>query len=84
MLPIGTSAKKNRTTLELFDLSNDALEGNNLIDDERYTSERNDLVTALSAWESDVLDWAVEKQHIELEDMDSKVVDELKGLGYIQ
>lgn len=76
--------KANKVVLELFDLEGDPLETSNLIDDNNYAHARNELVGALSAWESDVLDWALDSQRVKLEDMDDEIVDELKGLGYIK
>jgi arylsulfatase A-like enzyme len=78
------SASGDRTRLELFDLEADPLELSNLIGDDDYAEPRRRLITELSAWESDVSAWAASAQRVELEDMDAEMIEELRGLGYIQ
>lgn len=75
---------RNRTELELFDLAADPVEALNLVDDPRYADQRASLMAELSAWESDVSRWAVKKESVDLEAMDQELIEELKGLGYIQ
>jgi len=75
---------QNTTFLELFNLDRDPGEANNLIGDDEYEKQRNELLGALSAWESDVQDRALTPNRTELNEMDGTSINELKGLGYIQ
>jgi len=75
---------QNTTLLELFNLDMDPGETNNLISDDGFERQRNELVGALSAWESYVQDRALTRHRTELSEMDGTSINELKGLGYIQ
>jgi len=75
---------QNKATLELFDLSADPGEMNNLIGDIGYEDQRNELTGALSGWESEIQDGALTRHEMELDEIDGSNIDELKGLGYIQ